>query len=151
MVRSHDLIAAHTLLPSSDAHDSLSRCPGFFITSGFLLGCRAWAPGSMCGLLPLGVVRVGMCACSSFTVSPSLLFCFGCLVGFLQLIVSPKSALYSNVFEVSAVVVVSFLARAFGSLSNGNLFCFSALAQGGIVMLLPGYLVCKSLVTHMFV
>lgn len=72
-----------------------------------------------------------------------LCFFFGCLVGFLQLIVSPKSNLYSNVFEVSAVVLVSFLARVFGSLSGGNLFCFSALAQGGIVMLLPGYLVCK--------
>lgn len=74
-----------------------------------------------------------------------LIFCFGCLVGFLQLIVTPKSNLYSNVFEVSATVVVSFLARAFGSIryGDGRLFCFSALAQGGITMLLPGYLVCK--------
>jgi uncharacterized membrane protein YjjP (DUF1212 family) len=40
-------------------------------------------------------------------------------------------------------VAVSFLARAFGSINGGTLFCFSALAQGGIVMLLPGYLVCK--------
>ncbi|KAI6781331.1 DUF1212 domain membrane protein Prm10 [Emericellopsis cladophorae] len=75
-----------------------------------------------------------------------LIFCFGCLVGFLQLIVSAKNNLYSNVFEVSAVVVVSFMARAFGSIQGGNLFCFSALAQGGIVMLLPGYMVlCSSL------
>lgn len=72
-----------------------------------------------------------------------LSFCFGCLVGVLQLIVAPKSQLYSNVFEVSATVVVSFLARAFGSLKGGNLFCFSAMAQSGIVMLLPGYAVCK--------
>jgi uncharacterized membrane protein YjjP (DUF1212 family) len=70
-------------------------------------------------------------------------FLFGCLVGILQLIVAPKSALYSNVFEVSATVVVSFLARAFGSINGGNLFCFSALAQGGIVMLLPGYMFRK--------
>ncbi len=72
-----------------------------------------------------------------------LCFVFGCLVGFLQLIVTPKSNLYSNVFEVSAVVLVSFMARAFGSIAGGDLFCFSAIAQGGIVMLLPGYLVCK--------
>lgn len=72
-----------------------------------------------------------------------LCFCFGCLVGLLQLIVTPKSNLYSNVFEVSATVLVSFLARAFGSIANGKLFCFSALAQSGIVMLLPGYSVCK--------
>lgn len=73
-----------------------------------------------------------------------LCFFFGCLVGFLQLIVAPRSNLYSNVFEVSATVLVSFLARAFGSIRGGSLFCFSSLAQGGIVMLLPGYLVCKS-------
>lgn len=72
-------------------------------------------------------------------------FCLGCLVGTLQLIVASESQLYSNVFEVSATVLVSFLARAFGSIKGGNLFCFSALAQGGIVMLLPGFAVCKSL------
>lgn len=72
-----------------------------------------------------------------------LIFAFGCLVGVLQLIVAPNSALYSNVFEVTATVVVSFLARLFGSINNSNLFCFGALAQGGIVMLLPGYMVCK--------
>lgn len=72
-----------------------------------------------------------------------LCFVLGCLVGLLQLIMAPKSSMYSNVFEVSAVVLVSFLARAFGSIADGNLFCFSALAQSGIVMLLPGYSVCK--------
>ncbi|KAK1996049.1 DUF1212-domain-containing protein [Colletotrichum falcatum] len=75
-----------------------------------------------------------------------LCFFFGCLVGFLQLIVAANSSLYRNVLEVSATVLVSFLARAFGSIRGGNLFCFSAMAQGGIVMLLPGYLVlCSAL------
>jgi uncharacterized membrane protein YjjP (DUF1212 family) len=73
-----------------------------------------------------------------------LTFFLGCLVGTLQLIVASESQLYSNVFEVSATVLVSFLARAFGSIKGGNLFCFSSLAQGGIVMLLPGFAVCKS-------
>ncbi|KAI5359908.1 putative threonine/serine exporter [Septoria linicola] len=73
-----------------------------------------------------------------------LCFFFGCLVGALQLILAPKSPLYSNVFEVSATVLVSFLARAFGSIRGGDLFCFSALAQGGIVMLLPGYMFLSS-------
>lgn len=72
-----------------------------------------------------------------------LCFLFGCLVGSLQLIVAPISPLYSNVLEVTATVFVSFLARAFGSIRGGDLFCFSALAQGGIVMLLPGYTFCK--------
>lgn len=73
-----------------------------------------------------------------------LLFCFGCLVGTLQLILSPRSPLYSNVFEISATVLVTFLARAFGSLRGGELFCFSALTQGGIVLLLPGYMFLSS-------
>ncbi|KAF2210151.1 hypothetical protein CERZMDRAFT_45968 [Cercospora zeae-maydis SCOH1-5] len=73
-----------------------------------------------------------------------LCFFFGCLVGALQLIVAPMSPLYSNVFEVSATVLVSFLARAFGTIRGGDLFCFSALAQGGIVMLLPGYMFLSS-------
>lgn len=73
-----------------------------------------------------------------------LSFCFGCVVGALQLIVAPMSPLYSNVFEVSATVLISFLARAFGSIRGGDLFCFSALAQAGIVMLLPGYMFLSS-------
>lgn len=77
-----------------------------------------------------------------------LAFCLGCLVGALQLIVAPKSNMYSNVFEVSATVIVSFMGRAFGSISNSNLFCFSAITQGGIVMLLPGYSVCTSPLPH---
>ncbi|KXT03665.1 hypothetical protein AC578_5152 [Pseudocercospora eumusae] len=71
-------------------------------------------------------------------------FFFGCLVGTMQLILAPLSPLYGNVLEVSATVIVSFLARAFGSIRGGDLFCFSALAQGGIVMLLPGYMFLSS-------
>lgn len=73
-------------------------------------------------------------------------FILGCLVGYLQLVLQPKSELYSNVFEISAAVLTSFLARAFGSIRGGNLFCFSALAQSSIALILPGYMVlCASL------
>ncbi|RAL61033.1 hypothetical protein DID88_010129 [Monilinia fructigena] len=73
-------------------------------------------------------------------------FVLGCLLGFLQLIVAPKSDLYANVFEISAAVLTSFLARAFGSIRGGNLFCFSALSQSSIALILPGYMVlCGSL------
>ena len=93
---------------------------------------------------------------SSATVAPfafqarliDLPICFvlGCILGILQLIVAPKSELYSNVFEISAAVLTSFLARAFGSIRGGDLFCFSALAQSAIVLILPGYMVlCGSL------
>ncbi|ELR04953.1 hypothetical protein GMDG_00210 [Pseudogymnoascus destructans 20631-21] len=76
-------------------------------------------------------------------------FILGCVLGFLQLIIAPKSDLYANVFETSAAVVTSFLARGFGSIPyNGGrrLFCFSALAQSSITLILPGYIIlCGSL------
>jgi len=73
-------------------------------------------------------------------------FLLGSILGFLQLIVAPRSDLYSNVFEICAAVLTSFLARAFGSIRGGNLFCFSALAQSSIALILPGYMVlCASL------
>ncbi|CAJ0548904.1 Ff.00g025170.m01.CDS01 [Fusarium sp. VM40] len=103
-------------------------------------------------------LRVVMFGVMSVTASPfsfgarlidlPLIFAFGCLIGVLQLIVAPNSALYSNVFEVSSTIIVSFLARTFGSIKSGGeeIFCFGALAQGGIVMLLPGYMVlCSAL------
>ncbi|KAI9845156.1 MAG: hypothetical protein M1837_005041 [Sclerophora amabilis] len=68
-------------------------------------------------------------------------FILGALLGVLQLIVAPKSDLFSNVFEIAGAVLTSFLARAFGSIHGGNLFCFSALAQSSIALILPGYTV----------
>lgn len=99
----------------------------------------------------LRVVAFGLtsAACATFSFRARLIdlplcFCLGCLVGFLQIIVAPRSKMYNNVFEVSAVILVSFLSRAFGSIAGGSLFCFSAMAQSSIVILLPGYLVCES-------
>ncbi|KND90045.1 Pheromone-regulated membrane protein 10 [Tolypocladium ophioglossoides CBS 100239] len=73
-------------------------------------------------------------------------FLLGCIVGLLQLVFAPSNELYAHVFEVSAAVITSFLARAFGSLQGGKLFCFSTLAQSSIALILPGYMVlCSSL------
>ncbi|AEO53717.1 hypothetical protein MYCTH_2141608 [Thermothelomyces thermophilus ATCC 42464] len=73
-------------------------------------------------------------------------FILGCLVGFLQLYLSPSNELYANVFEITAAVATSFLARVFGSIRGGTLFCFSSLAQASIALILPGYMVlCASL------
>ena len=73
-------------------------------------------------------------------------FILGCLVGFLQLYLAPSNELYANVFEITASVVTSFLARVFGSIRGGELFCFSSLAQASIALILPGYMVlCASL------
>jgi uncharacterized membrane protein YjjP (DUF1212 family) len=70
-------------------------------------------------------------------------FLLGSMVGALQIIVAPKSSLYNNLFEISATILTSFLARAFGSIRGGKLFCFSALAQSSIALILPGWFVCK--------
>ncbi|KAH7134211.1 hypothetical protein EDB81DRAFT_657568 [Dactylonectria macrodidyma] len=73
-------------------------------------------------------------------------FLLGCIVGVLQLVCAPSNELYANVFEVSAAVITSFIARGFGSINGGELFCFSALAQSSIALILPGYMVlCSSL------
>ncbi|KGO73742.1 protein of unknown function DUF1212 [Penicillium italicum] len=91
---------------------------------------------------------VGPFAFNARPVDIPVAFLLGCLLGVLQLILSTKSSLYSNVFEISAAVLTSFLARAFGSIRfHGEpLFCFSALAQSAIALILPGYTVlCASL------
>ncbi|KAI0406635.1 hypothetical protein F4802DRAFT_556887 [Xylaria palmicola] len=73
-----------------------------------------------------------------------IIFATGTLLGFLQLVVAPRSKTYNTVFEVSAAILLSFLARAFGSIRGGNLFCFSAITQGSIALILPGWLVLSS-------
>ncbi|ORY70980.1 uncharacterized protein BCR38DRAFT_404112 [Pseudomassariella vexata] len=101
-------------------------------------------------------VRVMMYGFASATVAPfafggrlidmPIAFILGSLVGILQLIIAPLSDLYSNVFEIMAAILTSFLARLFGSIRGGELFCFSALAQSSIALILPGYLVlCAAL------
>lgn len=74
-------------------------------------------------------------------------FALGGCVGILQIVVAPRSALYTNVFEVSASIVVSFLGRAFGSIGRDqNIFCFAAIVQSSLALILPGYIIlCGSL------
>ncbi|ONH67598.1 Pheromone-regulated membrane protein 10 [Cyberlindnera fabianii] len=67
-------------------------------------------------------------------------FGIGCLVGFLQFILSPKSNLYSNVFEVGASIVVSFIARALASISGSDI-CYASVTQGCLALILPGWFI----------
>jgi uncharacterized membrane protein YjjP (DUF1212 family) len=92
----------------------------------------------------LASVFVGPFAFEARLIDLPIAFVLGSILGFLQLIVAAKSDLYSNVFEITAAVLTSFLARAFGSIRGGELFCFSALAQSSIALILPGYAVCES-------
>jgi uncharacterized membrane protein YjjP (DUF1212 family) len=94
----------------------------------------------------LASAMVGPFAFQARLIDMPIAFLLGSILGILQLIVSPRSDLYANVFEISATIITSFLARAFGSIHNGELFCFSALAQSSIALILPGYVVlCGSL------
>lgn len=97
----------------------------------------------------LASVAVGPFAFGARPIDLPIIFLLGCLLGFLQLVVSPRSTQFQNVFEVFAAVCTSFLARAFGSIrwSNGQyVFCFSAIAQSSIALILPGYIIlCASL------
>lgn len=63
----------------------------------------------------------------------------GC-IGTMQYYITPKSNLYSNVFEVTSSIVVAFIGRAIGSI-NGTTICFSAIVQGSLSMILPGYII----------
>ena len=99
-------------------------------------------------------VCVVLYGCASACVGPfafgarlldmPIAFVLGCILGFMQLILAPRSELYSNIFEITAATVTSFLARAFGSIRGGELFCFSALAQSSIALILPGYMVLSA-------
>ena len=75
-----------------------------------------------------------------------IIFILGCLLGVMELILAYKSTLYAHVFEITAAIVTSFLARAFGSINlpGGHQFCFSALAQASLVLILPGFTVTNS-------
>ena len=73
-------------------------------------------------------------------------FAVGCCVGYLQFYLASMSNLYSSVFEVTASIVVSFISRGIGSIKGGDIFCFSAIAQGSLALILPGYIIlCGSL------
>lgn len=100
-------------------------------------------------LIPVYGLASAMVGPFGFQARPQdmpILFILGCLLGFLQLIVASNNDLYANVFEITAAIITSFLARAFGSINGGNTFCFSALAQASIALILPGYMVlCGSL------
>ena len=70
-----------------------------------------------------------------------VIFFFGFCLGLLKKLVTRESH-HRDVLEILAIVLISFAARALGSLSAGQ-FCFSALAQAPLVLLLPGYTISK--------
>ncbi len=105
-----------------------------------------YGPWTLVWVSGLASVCVGPFAFDARPVDLPIAFILGCLLGWMQHIVAPKSDLYTNVFEVTAAIATSFFARAFGSIRGGGVFCFSALTQSSIALILPGYTVlCGSL------
>lgn len=127
----HDLIGAEK---ASEKLDDLMKSPNLR------------APWLCVLIYGLGSACVCPFAFSGGWVDIPIAFAVGLCVGYLQFFVSSMSNLYSSVFEVSASIVVSFIARAIGSIRGGDLFCFSAIAQGSLALILPGYIIlCGSL------
>lgn len=122
----HDIIGVDDAMPRLD--EIMNRKPKY-------------SPWTIVLVYGLASACVGPFAFGARPVDLPIAFLLGSLLGIMQLIIAPKSELYSNIFEISAAVLTSFLARAFGSLGGGQLFCFSALAQSSIALILPGYTV----------
>jgi uncharacterized membrane protein YjjP (DUF1212 family) len=113
-----------------------------------LLSTKSLYPPWLCVLFfGLATAIVTPWAFGGWWLDMPISFLLGLIVGFLQIYVAPKSDLYSNVFEVTSSIIVSFIARALGSIgSNQDIFCFSAIAQGSLALILPGYIIlCGSL------
>ncbi|RLV92949.1 Pheromone-regulated membrane protein 10 [Spathaspora sp. JA1] len=127
----HDLIGVED---ASVKLDSLVKSKNLY---------RPW----MCVLFyGLGSVAVTPFAFEGGWIDLPISFGVGLCVGFLQFYVSPISHLYSSVFEVSASIIVAFISRGIGSINDGNTFCFSAICQGSLALILPGYIIlCGSL------
>ncbi|KAG8169754.1 hypothetical protein KVR01_000499 [Diaporthe batatas] len=69
-------------------------------------------------------------------------FITGSLLGVMQLKFAPSHPLYALIFEVTAAIIMSFLGRMFGSIRGADgdrIFCYSALTQCSINLLMPGY------------
>ena len=46
--------------------------------------------------------------------------------------------------RITIGIFISFLARGLGSF-HSQIFCYSAISSAGIVGILPGYLICRSM------
>lgn len=98
-----------------------------------------YGPWQLVFVYGVASASVGPFAFQARPIDLPISFVLGSFLGVMQLIFAPKSDLYLNVFEISAALITSFCARAFGSIHKGELFCFSAMAQSSIALILPGY------------
>jgi uncharacterized membrane protein YjjP (DUF1212 family) len=104
--------------------------------------------GSWLRVLVYGLASmcIGPVSYSARPIDLPMIFLLGCLLGLSELILAHHSELYAHIFEIVCTIIISFLARALGSihLPNSRNFCFSALCQASLVMILPGFIVTNS-------
>ncbi|KAJ9653190.1 pheromone-regulated protein prm10 [Neophaeococcomyces mojaviensis] len=95
----------------------------------------------------IAAVSVGPFAFSARPIDFPIAFLLGIILGSLQLGLATRSAQFSHIFEVAGTFVTSLAARGFGSIlsSSGQpIFCFSALAQSSIALILPGWIILSA-------
>lgn len=94
----------------------------------------------------LGSACMGPLSYNAQPIDLPIIFCLGTLVGLSELILAPRSELFGYIFEICLAVLVSFLGRTFGSIQIGRTqgFCFSAISQASVVMILPGLMITNS-------
>ncbi|KAJ7276538.1 hypothetical protein B0H12DRAFT_1005255 [Mycena haematopus] len=124
----HDEISAKTasekledLLNAAPVYSILNRCILAFFLSALI--CPLAFGGS---LIDMWIAGAG-----AFILSV------------LQLCAATKSAIYANVFEITIAIFVSFTARGLSSIRS-QIFCYTAISSGGIIGILPGYLILSS-------
>lgn len=124
-------------------HDVIGADVGLLRLDELVKRKPLYGPWVVVGSYGLASGFVGPFAFGARIIDFPFSFLLGATVGFLQQVVAPKSDLYSNIVEISAAVLTSFIARGFGSIRGGQLFCFSAMAQSAIALILPGYAICE--------
>jgi uncharacterized membrane protein YjjP (DUF1212 family) len=65
---------------------------------------------------------------------------FGGTLTFVQLTFAGSNPMFANVFEVTAAIVISLLARL---LSVKSVFCYESVASASLCLVLPGYIICE--------
>lgn len=104
---------------------------------------RAPPEWSILSRVAFNAVRCGIMAPMSFGgsfVDAFLAGAFGGGLTFTQLYFAGNNPMFSNVFEISAAIVISFIARI---LSAQSVFCYQAVASAGLILVLPGYIICE--------
>lgn len=90
----------------------------------------------------LAAIGIGPFAYRARFIDLPISFGMGTILGVFQLKFIPANSLYHKVFEITTVIFMSFLGRMFGSIRGADgdrIFCYSAITQSTINLILPGY------------